>query len=320
MECSSTDVGKLPLDTFVQVVATIYSTHDMNRSIWDVWCHALHHAAGVAEQIRIGSSDEKLFIEIADFSLWLFTAVLKLRGEFGRPGGTREGPQDRFIRIQSSCSDLLWQKYPKLCPRCSGHKISGTELSLVSGAPSPCECLDTQPAEQKDARRERLTAIRCYSDRICAEKPESIDEWQAMFSAVYGKKTAVATAKEIALHIMEELGEASDAMIRMYTFGQKTFRPGEPNWRQQNLEGQLADVFSRLFALAELAKGSSETVQYPSETLKGPSGLSGIIWRRYGSDSLGSFYCPFCKKKVCSCPIILVPANTSAEQLIEKFQ
>src|SRR3989442_7640886 len=113
MESLSANVGQKPLDEFVDVVAKIYSAHDKHRSIWDVWCHTLHHAAGVAEQIRKGVHDDCLQREIADFSLWLFTMVLKLRGEFGRSEGSFEAPADKFIRIRNNCSDVLWQRYPR---------------------------------------------------------------------------------------------------------------------------------------------------------------------------------------------------------------
>src|SRR5712692_2845627 len=120
MEYSQANVGQASLDEYASIVAKIYGSHDKYRSIWDVWCHTLHHAASVAEQIRRGARGKKLYREIADFSLWLFTAVLKLTGEFGQSKDTSEAPPESFIRIQNTCSDLLWHKYPKLCPLCSG--------------------------------------------------------------------------------------------------------------------------------------------------------------------------------------------------------
>lgn len=312
MECSRTSVGQLPLDEFVNVVAAIYSVHDKHRSIWDVWCHTLHHAAGVAHQVRIGGIEKKLYEEIADFSLWLFTTVLKMKGNFGESAGTIE---ESLIRIGSSCSDLLWHKYPNICPLCSTDRIPSTP-GLI-----PCKCSgQITESEEKDARRQRLLGVRNYGNNIRHEKPSSIDAWQQMFADVFRKSLASLSLRQIVLHIMEELGEASDAMIRMYTYKEETFRLGEPNWRQVNLEGQLADVFSRTFALAEklhLLKSETQSSDAgPSEPVR----LSGIIWKRYGSDGLRSFFCPFCKQPVCCCPIILVPATRPVEELLRKFQ
>src|SRR5437870_4567531 len=68
MQYSCTTVGQLQLDEYVAVVPKIYSKHDQNRSIWDVWCHTLHHGAAVAERIRKNAPQDKLFTEIADFA------------------------------------------------------------------------------------------------------------------------------------------------------------------------------------------------------------------------------------------------------------
>src|SRR5882724_5757215 len=186
MGCSRENVGQLSLDEFVRVVATIYRAHDKRRSMWDVWCHTMHHAAGIAEQIRRGQSEKDLHTETADFSLWLFTMVLKLSGEFGSSEGRAETLQESFIRIKSSCSDLLWHKYPKLCPFCSLRRIADNSDGSLNGRLISCECLGHQPKnEQSDARRERLMTVRLYSDQIHDEKLTSMNDWQEMFGRIF---------------------------------------------------------------------------------------------------------------------------------------
>ena len=123
MEYSHATVSQMQLDDYVAVVPNIYSTHDQNRSIWDVWSHTLHHAASSAELIRNGASADDLFKEVADFSLWLFTTVQKLSGRFGEQKSPNETPVDTVIRIKSGCSDLVWHKYPRVCPSCFARTI-----------------------------------------------------------------------------------------------------------------------------------------------------------------------------------------------------
>jgi NTP pyrophosphatase (non-canonical NTP hydrolase) len=72
-----------------------------------------------------------------------------------------------------------------------------------------------------------------------------------MFGTVFAANLRHLSLTDVGLHLMEELGEVSDAMVRMYSYVQKTFVAGEPNWRQFKLEAQLADVFSWLFSLIE---------------------------------------------------------------------
>jgi len=329
MEHSRRDVGKTSLDEYVSVVASLYSTHDSNRSVWDVWCHTLHHAAGVAEQIRKRARDEKLHREIADFSLWLFTMVLKLKGEFGSSQGSSEAPTDRFIRIQSGCSDMLWHRYPNICPSCYTRRLVEDRAGDAKpGQIGPCDCLEYPPGpDDSESKRMQLSALQRYSFEIQAEKPTAVDEWQNMFSTVFRKNLATFSLKDIALHLMEELGEASDAMIRMYSYKRENFLDGEPYRRQSNLEAQLADVFSWLFALV----GKLDSLKENELKRKGPRSdgsskpsqpvrLSEIIWDRYGSEEKHSFYCQSCKGAVCTCPIILVPATRPGAELMEKFK
>jgi hypothetical protein len=40
MQYNLANVGSMPLDDYVQVVAQIYGKHDKHRSLWDVWLSA----------------------------------------------------------------------------------------------------------------------------------------------------------------------------------------------------------------------------------------------------------------------------------------
>src|SRR5579871_5084941 len=111
MGYSRANVGRMQLDEYVDLVPKIYRRNDDDRSIWDVSCHLLHHAAAIAEAIRRKSPSTKLFTEVADCALWLFTLVYKFRGELGKPKPPEKGGPETIIRIESGCSDLLWHKY-----------------------------------------------------------------------------------------------------------------------------------------------------------------------------------------------------------------
>src|SRR5260370_24223308 len=172
--------------------------------MWDVWCDTLHHAAGFAEQIRRGVNDDCLQGEIADFSLWLFTMVFKLRGELGRSGGRFDAPADKFIRIRSNCSDMLWQRYPRLCPSCHGTTIS--QGSVIEIAVDACDCrAHPRALEDEDAWRRRIAAVREYSGRIRSGKRSAIDEWQEMFGPVFSSDLTLFPLSHIPLHFMHDL-------------------------------------------------------------------------------------------------------------------
>ena len=308
MKHTRATASRMQLDEYVRIVPQIYSAHDRNRSLWDVWCHTLHHGAGVAERLRKEQPADKLFKEIADFALWLFTVVQKLSGRPGRHKGSAETPVETLIRIQNGCSDLVWHRYPGVCHICYARRSRAGKkgASLLA----PCDCSPTTPdLRDKDAKRSDLRALWQFSHTCRSRKPSDINAWQAMFAEVFGTNIKRLSPIEIGFHLMEELGEVSDAMVRMYSYRKNDFRTGEPNWRQARLEAQIADVFSWLFALSEKLnelKRSRHNARLGTEEGDMSAGqritLSGIIWLRYGSERLGSFRCPSCDKRTCSCP------------------
>lgn len=288
---------------------TLYRRNDLNRSIWDVWCHALHHAAAIAERLRDGTDIDRVLNEIADFSLWLLTFVHKLSKKAAPDEVTNVGSSDVLIRIQSGCSDLVWHRYPGICPLCHARrsKDGGDSDHKLQ---QPCDCARTNwdRNQNRQEKRGAAEAVRAFSRRHYGEKPGTIDEWQEMFATLFRAGLNETSADQAILHLLEELGETSDAMARMYSYKQSDFVQGEPRQRQFRLESQIADVFSWLFALVDTLKRRPW-----SESGLGsvPTRLSEIIWRRYGSDDLRSFYCPFCEHRECECPLIFVPATRS---------
>lgn len=324
MNYSREAVGRMQLDEYVVKIAAIYSANDRNRTLWDVWCHALHHAAAVGERLRKEAPATRIFDEVADFSLWLFTAVHKLEGVPGEPKEPSETPLETLVRIDSGCSDLLWHRYPNTCPLCYARKIkSGEDREKTERLSGPCECPlnEVDESRNKDEKRAALEELRRFSTRTLSSKPNSIDEWQRMFGRVFHAAISRMSFSDVMLHLMEELGEASDAMVRMYSYREDQFVKGEPRQRRLRLESQIADVFSWLFSLVEfLSMHKQALAEFEEWRLKsGVAGnaavfLSNIIWARYGSNKLHSLHCPFCGNAVCTCPLIFVPATRSVEE------
>jgi NTP pyrophosphatase (non-canonical NTP hydrolase) len=283
----------------------------------------LHHAAAIAERARKKASADDLFKEIADFALWLFTAVHKLEGPIGEIRNTNETPLETVIRIRTGCSDLLWHRYPRFCPLCYERRTKGDrKLEKSQSFLEPCDCLSTDHVPQeKPLRRAALVALRGFSEETRNSKPKSIDGWQEMFETVFRANLRHLTLTDATSHLLEELGEASDAMIRMSSYRNEDFVKGEPDHRQFRLEAQVADVFSWLFAIvlkADLNRSGLDCERSRSHELAATGAatrLSEIIWDRYGCEDLSSFWCPFCERIACECPLIFVPAARSVEDL-----
>jgi NTP pyrophosphatase (non-canonical NTP hydrolase) len=310
MMATSKTIGQMQLDDLVEGVNGIYSSKDARRSIWDVWMHANHHAAGVGEEVRKGDT-HVLLEQIADCAMWLFTMVQKLQGPIGVPKSPDESPKERVIRVASTYSDMLWRRFPGMCPFCYWRRSAGEkQREQQPGFRDPCDCAPHSITSRgKDEKRLHTTALRAFSQGTDTPKPTGIDEWQTMFGAIFGASLRRLDLSQIALHLLEEMGEVSDALVRMYTYTDKTF-PIEVPIRQVWLEAELSDVSSWLFAVVE--KLGSEK--------NGPIGadrplLSQIIWNRYGSDELQGFKCWKCHQPSCTCPIIFVPPDRPVEDM-----
>lgn len=326
MRITKANINNIPLDEFVTAVAGIYKTQDEKRLIWDVWLHAVNHAAAIGEEARKYKPGKKLLVDLADFSMWLFTFVGKVRGTFGSVDG-RQGIEESTIRTEVTLSDIIWNKYPRICPVCFGRRINdgeATDIQLIR----PCDCL-LYAVEARDPEQVKgyINKLRQYAKDHIDDKPKSVDEWQQLFQNIYEANLRHLSLTDIAFHLLEEVGEVSNAMLRMYTYDREKFVAGEPEWRQKGLENEIADVSSWLFALVNHLEVIPEIGREFQKFLWGedvvplpPIKLSSIIWKRYGSDSLDSLYCPHkCKKPVCECPIWLVRDKESLAKIRDNF-
>lgn len=317
MKLTRENIGQLSLDGLVTEVVGVYRKQDEKRSVYDIWLHATHHASSIGEEVRKFKPGEKLFNEIADFAMWLFTFVGKINGPLGSSTNPH-GIEESTIRVgdKMNLSDIIWNKYPKLCPVCFWRRFRPSRR-IEDVSPDACDCLLYQiETRDKTQEREQLDNLRKYADQHSKDKdrPEPVDQWQEMFGRIYEANLRHIDLEDIAFHLLEEVGEVSDAMVRSYTYVGEEFKAGEPYWRQILVESEIADVSSWMFTLINRLKLIPEIarewqIYVFGETVmqEKPITLSGIIWKRYGDNNRNSLYCPHeCKKQVCDCPIILV--------------
>ena len=310
------NIGQMSLDKFVNEVSGIYSEQDKARPLWDIWLHANHHAAAIGEEARKYKPGGQLFKEIADFAMWLFTFVGKMY-EIDKSGSSPFEIQERVIHTEKKLTfaEIIWNKYPGVCPVCFWRHAENSKKNVNIR----CDCLiyEVETRDQSEERK-HLDMLRKYANECSESIPTNVDDWQKMFRDIFEANLRHLDMKDIAFHLLEEVGEVSDAIIRMYTYKEKEFKKGEPYWRKTRLENELADVASWLFTLInhleiipemtrEFQKYAFGKALIPCDRIL----LSGIIWSRYGDDIRNSLYCPHeCKATVCKCPIVLV--NTEA--------
>jgi len=318
MLCTRDNVGKLGLDEIVDASSAIYARHDAKRSLWDIWSHAMHHAAAVAEEIRkidlAPGAIAKLRQEIADLTLWFFTMLGKLRGQLGLPNES-QSPQDWLVRISVGASELMWNRYPGVCPGCycAMHADADAQIKKEDlWQPCSCDWLAISAKEKKKTEiRARAKRTRRLARAGLTERPRSLDEWQMRVASLYDDRLRKLSKTEVMLHLLEEMGEVSDSLIRMYSYSEKDrdHLDEEIIARQIRLEDELADVLSWLFSL----------VNHSSERREEKWFISTVLWDRYGSDTTQSFWCGTCNQAPCACTILLLQSEDQIREIRNKL-
>src|SRR5439155_7915827 len=130
-----------------------------------------------------------------------------------------------------------------------------------------------------------------------SERPDSLDLWQERLGEIYRGYLEAVSLERVVLELLTQMGEVSDAMVRIYTYETEEFVAPEPTWQRRRLEEELGDLFRWLFLVVEKLDAviALSSIQGLVKSLPRPLRLSWIIWHRYGSPNRGQLHCPFCR-------------------------
>ena len=176
--------------------------------------------------------------------MWLFTFADKIKGSFTQSvdnSNCRIG--EYTIRTEKEFSEIIWDKYPKVCPVCFWWRHQNgcdTPEDYEKG----CECLihDVEDRDKTKGEEEKRNKVLEKQSRVKAlrnfaktqseleKKPNTIDDWQKMFKELFKSNLRHISLVDIGFHLLEEVGEVSDAMMRMYSY--KGSFNGQPKWNQ----------------------------------------------------------------------------------------
>lgn len=172
--------------------------------------------------------------------------------------------------IGVNLSKALWKKFPGVCPYC---------LS------SSCKC--TQGKKNLVVNASELERLAIENMR---NKPVSLYDWQTMFSKIYPRNAEGYDQKIIFAHLIEELGEASEAFrIRYYV--------------PTALESELADIFTWIIGMANFV--NSHAIEGSVKEYSNYNFAEQVFQMYKG-------VCPNCKSIPCICV-----TNTSRQRISE---
>ncbi len=90
-------------------------------------------------------------------------------------------------QLHIKLEEEVWQRFPYLCSYC---------------ATSPCSCVTTRPEKRKETVRDEN------------KRPETLADFQTMFQKIYPSENR--TLENAGVHLAEELGEFSEAILLYY--------------------------------------------------------------------------------------------------------
>lgn len=322
------------IDDYVEDCGVIWIV-DPERPVSDLYYHVVTHASALGEAIRRELYDDVVH-QLGRLTIWLFSLVKKLQSE-------KEGI-DRIFTMPTPLSEMIWNKYPNCCHACFGreyslplHRGEKVQEKKWTGDIVPCTCLLHLAEVERRSQRLSLYEKRLIKDKIreYAKKNKpveaselSLDKFQERFQQIFAPNLFATSIESIAFHLLEEIGEVSEALSSLYTYKKDKYARYKNYLRKRrDLENEIADVFSWIFALAnKLRDIFSLPDRYfkkivPDAPLKFRFRryltLSQIIWETYGNKEHGVLGCRDCKKLVCGCPIYLVNSEEKVNSLLQ---
>lgn len=206
----------LRLDDLYKMIAHIYGEQNAHRPASATFAHFVEVCGMLTVHSRNKKREGVTFVEALCKALgWYFPLMAKFK--------------------VSSVEDLVFRKYPAVCPYCRLKPHQDLACKTTRGT--------SKTVDHGALRRARTT----NSPAI----PGTLDEWQHMFADIYPRSMDDARSGRSTIGLFEELGELAEA-VRVFDRYPKYFA------------GEAADVFSYLMGMANeyelLAQQDSDSV------------------------------------------------------------
>lgn len=199
---SAAPSAPISLDDLYIMTSQMYSHRNEERAVTATFAHFVEVSAALTASARRKRRDELDMTGALCKALgWFFPLMAKLN--------------------VLSVEELVFRKYPYVCPYCRSAPHNERECKLVRGTESTVD-----HAALREQRRNNAHL-----------RPVTLDEWRDMFDRIYPRQLNDAGSGRSAIGLFEELGELAEAIRVFHRY---------PKY----LAGEAADVFSYLMAIA----------------------------------------------------------------------
>ena len=283
------------LDEWQEAFWRLYCKADRRLPLYEMMLQVVVDSSRLAEAMRKGRYVEAL-PHIPRIFSWLCTLTAKCREEPDR--------YSDLVSERSHLSDMIWQKYPRVCALCAQEKCICPALHV-----------DSLSSKDRSAYTRTLETVLTRA-RAHNEHPGSLDSWVDMFEDIYGAVNATRSSAEKTFHYLEEVGEVEVELRKADRIKNNAVPAGqEDRYSTIEFEAEIADVFSWLTAVFlhinnswrradELVAAFRDRVLVQAEVLSetpdfSPT-LSEWLWHEFGSEE-GGLRCHRCRESSCRC-------------------
>lgn len=296
------------------------------RPALHTWLRVVQHATVACEGVRKNDWNGVLK-EIAKTIVWWLAFIEKLNELSGSP------EDDEIVfALPFKPSKIVWQKYPGVCPVEFGLEVqkqaksqNKAKFSWSKRPAQRCRCLARKEEVEGRSDSEKRTAkaaVRAFAEEHRAHQPQGVSDLENVLRETFAGPVYTLNVEEISFHLLEEVGEVSEALAEATTSqaatGEEIAGRKLAFERKRNVYGiseELADVFS--WAVTLLAKIKQQYLSFDKyfkdradpqlvKTIRkhfpGPKeiNLADIIWQEYGL-KFGKLQCADCGKRPCEC-------------------
>lgn len=283
------------IDDWQREMSYLYQNRNLKRDPIRMWLRAVSDASKVGEAVRKDEFHEAME-QLSHTFAWILTTTSKLyTTQFeGQPALT-----DSDGKPLASISDILFAKYPGICPYCGMGEI--------------CHCpvlRKTIAKETKAERRNRLRDIR-RTAIVQGTLPRSLPEIARMFDRIYGEAHYEVGLDIIVFHFLEEVGEVAWCLTSLFDGTRNTADPASLSIQ---LVEEIADTIAWAFAItnkmAFLASQdlSLRVLRFPQKSNYQKSDpqldydlLTTWLWYTYAGSEYDTLRCPKCRRRPCQC-------------------
>jgi NTP pyrophosphatase (non-canonical NTP hydrolase) len=323
------DPDQASIEEYGAVVEDIWP-QDRDRPVWLLWLHLLSHATEVCEEVR-KNRWHRVAKELSEVVVWWLTFIRRVTQ---RPPKNVTESVRILPYINLTPSDIVWYKYPGVCPVCFGRWIAANcqpndeaarvmsqkvrEIKAYFKRNPSCTCLSAkQDVEERGEKFKHFTkkCLRAYARKVQASKPRSLRDTAEMLKLIFANNIEVLSVEEIAFHLLEEVGEGSKSLSAFFMQELEDDKVEEFLQGRQELvfdfAEEIADVLS--WAVSLLAKiyrflecaaefaAEYKTVEGMPELVRGnlarTRNIVDLIWTIHGKGSM--LVCERCREFPC---------------------